>query len=106
MPRFFNLARRADSILSRLPKLRGKIDSVCVEYHQIQENCNYDIDANGERWLLQTLAGKNWLKTIFDVGANHGDWAAEVLRSFGELEQSPDALMLTPMLLQVIARKR
>lgn len=81
MLRLFNLARRMDSILSGFPKLRAKIDSVCVEYHQIQENCNYDIDANGERWLLQTLAGKNRLKTAFDVGANHGDWTAEVLQA-------------------------
>ncbi len=79
MPRIFNVARRLDSILHRFPKLRKKVDSVCVEYHQIRENFNYNIESNGERWLLQTLASKNMLETAFDVGANHGDWAALVL---------------------------
>jgi FkbM family methyltransferase len=79
MPRIFNVARRLDAILHRFPKLRKKVDSVCVEYHQIQENFNYDIESNGERWLLQTLGRRNVLETTFDVGANHGDWAALVL---------------------------
>jgi FkbM family methyltransferase len=79
MPRIFNAARRLNSILRGFPKLRQKVDSICVEYHQIQENFNYNIETNGERWLLQALARKKMLETAFDVGANHGDWAALVL---------------------------
>jgi len=75
----FKTAQRLDAILRCVPKLRSKVDSICVGYHQIQENFNYDAGTNGERWLLQTLAGQNRLATAFDVGANHGDWAELVL---------------------------
>jgi hypothetical protein len=82
------MARRLDSALRFFPKLRRKIDSICIEYHRIQENYgNYDPNSNGERWLLQTLARRNWLRNAFDVGANHGDWAALVL------EANPDAVI-------------
>ncbi len=81
MSRIFNTARKLNSVLSGFPKLRRKIDSICVEYHQIHENFNYDYDSNGERWLLQTLAGRNLLKYAFDVGANHGDWTALALKA-------------------------
>ena len=81
MRRIFHTARRLDSILRSFPKLREKVDFVCVEFHQIFENFNYDINTNGERWLLQALAGQNQLATAFDVGANHGDWAALVLEA-------------------------
>jgi len=37
------------------------------------------------------------LKRLVESGRKDEAWAAEVLRSFGQLEQSPDALMLTPM---------
>ena len=85
MPHFFDTARRLNLALRYFPKLRQKIDDICVGYHQIQENFNYDINLNGERWLVQTLAGQNLLKNVFDVGANHGDWAALAL------EANPDA---------------
>lgn len=82
MRRFFYTAKRLDAMLRAFPKLRRKLDAICVEYHQIQENfSNYDPRSNGERWLLQSLARQNRLKTVFDVGANHGDWAALVLEA-------------------------
>lgn len=37
-------------------------------------DCSGNIDINGERYLLTTLASVNF-KTIFDVGANVGDWS-------------------------------
>jgi FkbM family methyltransferase len=81
MPRIFYTARRLNSILRGFPKLAQKLDSICVEYHHIQENFSCDIDTNGERWLLQTLASRNLLQNnLFDVGANHGDWAALALK--------------------------
>lgn len=41
-------------------------------------NEDVNIATNGERWLLQRL-GKRGLSTVFDVGANVGDWVSEVL---------------------------
>jgi FkbM family methyltransferase len=79
MPRIFKTAERLDALLRCVPKLRRKVDEICVQYHQIHENFNYDLATNGERWLLQTLAARNRLGTVFDVGANHGDWAELVL---------------------------
>ena len=88
MRRIFHTARRLDSVLRAFPRLRQKVDAICVEYHQIQENySNYDLNTNGERWLLETLARQNLLKNAFDVGANHGDWAASVKAA------NPDALV-------------
>jgi len=81
MSRIFNTARRVHSFLGCFPKLREKADAICVEYHQLHENFNYDFDTNGESWLLQTLARQGCLGTVFDVGANHGDWAARVLEA-------------------------
>jgi FkbM family methyltransferase len=81
MPRIFNTAKRLDWLLGCFPPLRKKVDSICVEYHQIHENMfNHDINSNGERWLLQTLAARNILNVAFDVGANHGDWTALVAK--------------------------
>lgn len=41
-------------------------------------NEDVNIATNGERWLLRQL-GKRGLTTVFDVGANVGDWVADVL---------------------------
>ena len=41
-------------------------------------NEDVDIETNGERWLVRQL-GKRGLTTVFDVGANVGDWVVEVL---------------------------
>lgn len=40
---------------------------------------NYDMAANGEVWLIQKLAPH--LDVVLDVGANKGNWAAEVLKA-------------------------
>lgn len=81
MSRLFYAARRVNSLLSRFPKMRQRIDAICVEYHQIQENLNYNTESNGEGWLIRTLAKHGLLGTVFDVGANHGDWASLVLQA-------------------------
>lgn len=85
MPRHLNTARRIDILLRFFPGLRRRLEYIGTKYHQIRENWDYDIDYNGERWLAQTLARKNMLGTVFDVGANLGDWTAMVL------EANPDA---------------
>jgi FkbM family methyltransferase len=42
---------------------------------------SYDIDDNGERALLQSLSGEE-VGTIFDVGANVGDWSNDCAKIF------------------------
>lgn len=47
----------------------------CARFMQCYENdANYDFETNGERFVLQALARHDF-RTIFDVGANVGDWA-------------------------------
>lgn len=41
-------------------------------------NEDVEIATNGERWLLRQL-GTRGLTTVFDVGANVGDWVTDVL---------------------------
>jgi len=79
MSRLFRTAQKLHRVLRAFPGLRQRIDSVCVEYHEIQENFNYDLNSNGERWLLEKLASRSLLKNVFDVGANRGDWTKLVL---------------------------
>lgn len=45
------------------------------------ENSNYDFRTNGERRVLERLRGQPFT-TLFDVGANVGDWAREASRAF------------------------
>jgi FkbM family methyltransferase len=49
-------------------------------YTEMIENRNYDFDTNGEAWLLGRI-GTTGPDVIFDVGANIGDWTAEVRRT-------------------------
>src|ERR1700722_299514 len=87
MTRIFKLAKRTHALLRDFPKLRQRLDGIGVEFHYLQENCDFDIDTNGEVWILRTLANHSLLKTVFDVGANHGDWTAKVL------EMNPGAVV-------------
>ena len=48
--------------------------SECINFLECYENFNYDIQSNGERFVLETLA-RQPLTCIFDVGANIGAWA-------------------------------
>ena len=40
---------------------------------------NYDMDRNGERWLIERYAPSLATRSVIDVGANMGDWSARVL---------------------------
>ena len=40
---------------------------------------NYDMDRNGERWLIEHSASSIAARSVIDVGANKGDWSARVL---------------------------
>ncbi len=43
-------------------------------YLRYYDDISYEFDLNGERHVLQSLAPFN-IKTVFDVGANVGDWS-------------------------------
>src|SRR5262245_12786231 len=45
----------------------------CEIFLQAYKNWNYNIEVNGERWLLKQLAAFK-PAVVFDVGANVGDW--------------------------------
>lgn len=67
------------SLLSKLMKSRtsvsGKIDKLAMILHREYENLDYDCYKNGEAAVLTKLADIQPFTTIFDVGANKGDWS-------------------------------
>jgi SAM-dependent methyltransferase len=56
------------------------------------------------QWPRAFVVGNT--KRLAESGRVTEAWAAQVRRDFIALEQSPDALVLTPLVLQIIARKR
>ena len=40
---------------------------------------NYDMDRNGEQWLIEHTASRMAAKSVIDVGANLGEWSARAL---------------------------
>ena len=59
-----------------------RLDSLALAVHRGYENVNYDLHGNGESAALQRLARAADIRTVFDVGANRGDWssaAAQIL---------------------------
>jgi FkbM family methyltransferase len=56
-------------------QLSGKMDKLLLMLHKEYENCDYDFYRNGESAVLKKLAGTQGFSTIFDVGANKGDWS-------------------------------
>lgn len=67
--------------VSAIPRLGGALDALSLAYHRAHENCNYELARNGEAWLVRRLAGAGALATVFDVGANRGDWSGLVLEA-------------------------
>jgi FkbM family methyltransferase len=57
----------------RSPQIRAQANE-CIKFLECYENFNYDINSNGERFVLETLSRRQ-LSCIFDVGANIGTWA-------------------------------
>lgn len=57
----------------RSPQIQAQARE-CIKFLECYENYNYDINSNGERFVLETMAQRQ-LSCIFDVGANVGDWA-------------------------------
>ena len=60
-----------------------KVAQYCRTYLDYYENHDYDIALNGERFVLEALRDVP-MRTIFDVGANTGDWAIAAAAVFPE----------------------
>lgn len=80
-----NIIKAVLSLINRIPAVSPALDKVCMYFHRLHENHNYEHDSNGERWLMDALAKKGKLDLCFDVGANRGDWVSLVL------ERNPSA---------------
>jgi FkbM family methyltransferase len=61
--------------------LSGKISSLCEHYLRFYNNVDWDFERNGEAVLVRRL-GVFDFQTVFDVGANRGDWLERALRAF------------------------
>jgi FkbM family methyltransferase len=61
--------------------LSRPLNIFCRQYVIAWSNAETDIDINGERWLVETIAGRTAEKgaVFLDVGANVGDWSRLVL---------------------------
>ena len=81
MPKHLNTAHRINLVLRPFPKLRRKIETIGAKYYCLRENSDYDLNYNGERWIAQKLERQALLNTVFDVGANLGDWTAMILEA-------------------------
>ena len=56
-------------------KLLKILNKFSITYHLMYENLNYDCKNNGELFLLNKLNQSNNLNSIFDVGANVGNYS-------------------------------
>ncbi len=71
-------------------------------YNNSWEYPGYSIEENGERALLRSLAGED-IRTIFDVGANVGDWSSDCASVFGNA--SIHSFEPVPATFQVLATR-
>lgn len=62
------------------------LDDFAIRYHRVYENHNYKFEENGEPAVLQRLQKTTSIKTIFDVGANIGDWTLAVSTMFPQAQ--------------------
>ncbi len=62
-------------------ELAEALDELSRRYYKDRQNWCYKIADNGERWLLKQLADAKALHVVFDVGANIGGYAREVLEA-------------------------
>ena len=65
----------------RRHSMMRSLDRVAVAFHKGHQNLSFNHRLNGERMVLRKLRNVG-LSTIFDVGANEGDWAHGALAAF------------------------
>ena len=75
----------ASRVLDTIARRRGKMADLIFHltdiYQAAYKNICYDFTINGEFWLLDRLKQLP-VETIFDVGANHGEWSAAASARF------------------------
>ncbi|KPK97174.1 MAG: hypothetical protein AMJ95_10535 [Omnitrophica WOR_2 bacterium SM23_72] len=52
--------------------------------HKLHENLDYDFFSNGEHFVLQTVQKNSRIETVFDVGANVGEWSKIAAETFSQ----------------------
>ena len=67
----------------KLSKIKRKFRKIALKlFHSIENNNNCDFETNGEKLFLNNLSyllqKSNEIKTIFDVGANIGDYSDNI----------------------------
>jgi FkbM family methyltransferase len=67
---------------NRRAKWAQWVHGIILDLHKGFENLDYDFDSNGERWVLDQVSKARKVATVFDVGANRGDWTAIALEIF------------------------
>ena len=80
--RMIKLVDRVGYLLAALPLLGGyfyKFAKIIVKYRD--NNANSDFYTNGECYLLNYFIKKQLLKTVFDVGANLGEYTSLIAGS-------------------------
>ena len=68
-------------VRNRRSLILRKLAQYCRTYIGFYENRHYDIAENGEVAVLDSLCGFD-MRTIFDVGAHTGNWAAAAIERF------------------------
>src|SRR5215468_6670044 len=61
------------------------LHTMATEYIKAYHNLDYDIETNGESYVLDCLAGTD-VRTVFDVGANEGAYTRACLSRFKNAE--------------------
>ena len=61
--------------------LGKKIGKHGLAFHQAYENWNYNFKANGENHVVRILGEDLSIQTVFDVGANVGEWSEMMYKS-------------------------
>lgn len=65
-----------ENAMKRRGKLSNYVDRIAVRIHKAYENLDYNFKKNGEFSVLQKISeSQKEIGTIFDVGANNGDWS-------------------------------
>jgi FkbM family methyltransferase len=60
---------------NRRQRFAAWVDRQLVDLHRGYENHDYEFASNGEARVLEVLAREGSTKTVFDVGANIGEWS-------------------------------
>ena len=66
----------------RRNRIVSGIDRSLVDLHHGYENLNYNYLENGETFVLENIRRKPAVETIFDVGADKGEWSKSAAERF------------------------